>query len=205
MSSEELVLEKILSTGSTGIKKSDLKKEFTSFDLEQTLENLVNDGKVCIDKRSGISLLDCRSICQASKQRWSKFRILLERIKIIERKLETQSNSVKDALNGLIEVLKSENSELPKALVNLDNFKIEFDTILSRSTSSIGWTELGNVRSELSQKFSLDKNEFYELVEQLVNSYQNEYELSTGGSEGLVLRGLLHGYVRGIWNCIPTV
>jgi len=54
------------------------------------------------------------------------------------------------------------------------------------------------VRSELSQKFSLDKNEFYELVEQLVNSYQNEYELSTGGSEGLVLRGLLHGYVRGI-------
>ena len=33
MSSEELVLEKILSTGSNGIKKSDLKKEFTSFDL----------------------------------------------------------------------------------------------------------------------------------------------------------------------------
>ncbi|MDW0330891.1 MAG: hypothetical protein QN651_08855, partial [Nitrososphaeraceae archaeon] len=127
-----------------------------------------------------------------------KFRILLERIKIIERKLDTQSNSVKDALNGLIEVLKSENSELPKALVNLDNFKIEFDTILSRSTSSIGWIELGNVRSELSQKFDLDKNEFYELVEQLVNSYHNEYELSTGGSEGLILRGLLHGYVRGI-------
>ena len=51
MSSEELVLEKILSTGSNGIKKSDLKKEFTSFDLDQTLENLVNDGKVCVDKK----------------------------------------------------------------------------------------------------------------------------------------------------------
>jgi len=199
MSSEELVLEKILSTGSNGIKKSDLKKEFTSFDLDQTLENLVNNGKVCVDKKGAAYYCWTAEVYVKHLNSVDpKFRILLERIKIIERKLDTQSNSVKDALNGLIEVLKSENSELPKALVNLDNFKIEFDTILSRSTSSIGWTELGNVRSELSQKFSLDKNEFYELVEQLVNSYQNEYELSTGGSEGLVLRGLLHGYVRGI-------
>jgi hypothetical protein len=199
MSSEELVLEKILSTGSNGIKKSDLKKEFTSFDLDQTLENLVNNGKVCVDKKGAAYYCWTAEVYVTHLNSVDpKFRILLERIKIIERKLDTQSNSVKDALNGLIEVLKSENSELPKALVNLDNFKIEFDTILSRSTSSIGWIELGNVRSELSQKFDLDKNEFYELVEQLVNSYQNEYELSTGGSEGLILRGLLHGFVRGI-------
>lgn len=199
MSSEELVLEKILSTGSNGIKKSDLKKEFTSFDLDQTLENLVNNGKVCVDKKGAAYYCWTAEVyVKYLNSVDPKFRILLERIKIIERKLDTQSNSVKDALNGLIEVLKSENSELPKALVNLDNFKIEFDTILSRSTSSIGWIELGNVRNELSQKFDLDKNEFYELVEQLVNSYQNEYELSTGGSEGLILRGLLHGYVRGI-------
>ena len=199
MSSEELVLEKILSTGSNGIKKSDLKKEFTSFDLDQTLENLVNNGKVCVDKKGAAYYCWTAEVyVKYLNSVDPKFRILLERIKIIERKLDTQSNSVKDALNGLIEVLKSENSELPKALVNLDNFKIEFDTILSKSTSSIGWIELGNVRSELSQKFDLDKNEFYELVEQLVNSYHNEYELSTGGSEGLILRGLLHGYVRGI-------
>ena len=199
MSSEELVLEEILSTGSNGIKKSDLKKEFTSFDLDQTLENLVNNGKVCVDKKGAAYYCWTAEVYVKHLNSVDpKFRILLERIKIIERKLDTQSNSVKDALNGLIEVLKSENSELPKALVNLDNFKIEFDTILSRSTSSIGWIELGNVRNELSQKFDLDKNEFYELVEQLVNSYQNEYELSTGGSEGLILRGLLHGYVRGI-------
>lgn len=199
MSSEELVLEKILSTGSNGIKKSDLKREFTSFDLDQTLENLINNGKVCVDKKGAAYYCWTAEVYVKHLNSVDpKFRILLERIKIIERKLDTQSNSVKDALNGLIEVLKSENSELPKALVNLDNFKIEFDTILSKSTSSIGWIELGNVRSELSQKFDLDKNEFYELVEQLVNSYQNEYELSTGGSEGLILRGLLHGYVRGI-------
>lgn len=198
MSSEELVLEKILSTGTTGIKKSDLKKEFTAFDLDKTLENLVNDGKVCIDKKGAAYY--CWTAEVYLKHLYSvdpKFRILIERMKFIERKLDIHSNSVKDALNGLIELLKTEGAD-HNVLVNLDNFKIEFDTILSKSNSSIGWIELGQVRNELSQKFELSKNEFYEMVEQLVNAYHNEYELSTGGNEGVILRGLLHGYVRGI-------
>lgn len=198
MSSEELVLEKILSTGTTGIKKSDLKKEFTAFDLDKTLENLVNDGKVCIDKKGAAYY--CWTAEVYLKHLYSvdpKFRILIDRMKLIERKLDIHSNSVKDALNGLIELLKTEGAD-HNVLVNLDNFKIEFDTILSKSNSSIGWIELGQVRNELTQKFELSKNEFYELVEQLVNAYHNEYELSTGGNEGVILRGLLHGYVRGI-------
>jgi hypothetical protein len=198
MSSEELVLEKILSTGTTGIKKSDLKKEFTAFDLDKTLENLVNDGKVCIDKKGAAYY--CWTAEVYLKHLYSvdpKFWILIERMKLFERKLDIHSNSVKDALNGLIELLKTEGAD-HNALVNLDNFKIEFDTILSKSNSSIGWIELGQVRNELTQKFELSKNEFYELVEQLVNAYHNEYELSTGGNEGVILRGLLHGYVRGI-------
>jgi hypothetical protein len=199
MSSEGLVLEKILSTGSSGIKKSDLKKEFTSFDLDQTLENLVNDGKVCVDKKGSAYYCWTSEVYLKHLNNVDpKFRILIDRIKLIERKLDSQSNSVKDAINNLIELLKMENPESQKVLVNLDNFKIEFDLILSRSNDSIGWIELGQVRNELSQKFELSKNEFYELVEQLVNAYQNEYELSTGGTEGVTLRGLLHGYVRGI-------
>ena len=196
MSSEELVLEKILSTGTSGIKKSDLKKEFTTFDLDKTLENLVNEGKVCIDKK-GASYY-CWTSEVYLKHLYAvdpKFRILIERMKFIERKLDIHSNSVKDSLNGLIDLLKTEGAD-HNALVNLDNFKIEFDTILSKSNNSIGWIELGQVRNELSQKFDLSKNEFYELVEQLVNAYHNEYELSTGGNEGVILRGLLHGYVR---------
>ncbi len=198
MSSEELVLEKILSTGTNGVKKSDLKKEFTTFDLDKTLENLVNDGKVCIDKKGPAYY--CWTSEVYLKHLYGvdpKFRILIERMKLIERKLDIHSNSVKDALNGLIDLLKTEGAD-HNALVNLDNFKIEFDTVLSKSNTSIGWIELGQVRNELSQKFDLSKNEFYELVEQLVNAYHNEYELSTGGNEGVVLRGLLHGYVRGI-------
>jgi len=199
MSSEGLVLEKILSTGSTGIKKSDLKREFTSFDLDQTLENLVNDGKVCVDKKGSAYYCWTSEVYLKHLNNVDpKFRIIIDRIKLVERKLDSQSNSVKDAINNLIELLKMENPESQKNLVNLDNFKIEFDIILSRSNDSIGWIELVQVRNELSQKFDLSKNEFYELVEQLVNAYQNEYELSTGGTEGVTLRGLLHGYVRGI-------
>jgi hypothetical protein len=199
MSSEGLVLEKILSTGSTGIKKSDLKREFISFDLDQTLENLVNDGKVCVDKKGSAYYCWTSEVYLKHLNNVDpKFRILIDRMKLIERKLDSQSNSVKDAINNLIELLKMENPESQKVLVNLDNFKIEFDMILSRSNDSIGWIEFVQVRNELSQKFDLSKNEFYELVEQLVNAYQNEYELSTGGTEGVTLRGLLHGYVRGI-------
>jgi hypothetical protein len=199
MSSEELVLEKILSTGSYGIKKSDLKKEFTSFDLDQTLENLINNGKVCVDKKGSAyycwtSELYLKHLNNVDP----KFRILVERIKLVERKLDSHSNSLKDAINNLIDLLKPDNHDSQNALVNLDNFKMEFDTVLSRSNSSIGWIELGQVRSELNQKFDLSKSDFYELVEQLINAYQNDYELSTGGNEGVILRGLLHGYVRGI-------
>jgi hypothetical protein len=199
MSSEQLVLEKILSTGMGGIKKSDLKREFTSFDLDKTLSNLVNDGKVCVDKKgSAYYCWTPETYLKYLNNVDPKFRILNERIKFIERKLDCHSSSLKDAINGLIEILKMENIPSQKTLVNLDNFKIEFDTILTKSNNSIGWIELGNVRNELSQRFDLNKHEFYEMVEQLVNTYHNEYELSTGGSEGVIVRGLLHGYVRSI-------
>jgi len=183
MSSEELVLEKILSTGLGGIKKSDLKREFTSFDLDQTLNNLVNDGKVCVDKKGSAYYCWTPEVYLKYLNNVDpKFRILNERIKFIERKLDGHSSSLRDAINSLIELLKTENIPSQKTLVNLDNFKIEFDTILTKSNNSIGWIGLGDVRNELSQKFDLNKDEFYELVEQLVNTYHNEYELSTGGS-----------------------
>ena len=109
MSSEELVLEKILSTGTNGIKKSDLKKEFTAFDLDKTLENLVNDGKVCIDKKGSAYYCWTSEVYLKHLNNVDpKFRILIERMKFIERKLDIHSNSVKDALNGLIDLLKTE-------------------------------------------------------------------------------------------------
>ena len=138
MSSEQIVLEKILSAGSCGIKKSDLRKEFTTFDLDLTLEDLIKVGKVCVDKK-GPSYYCWTSelYLQHLNIVDPKFRILVECINSFERKLDNHSNSLKDAINKLIDVLKVDNLDSPNGLMNLDNFKIEFDTILSKSNNSI--------------------------------------------------------------------
>ena len=69
---------------------------------------------------------------------------------------------------------------------------------LVNQEDSLGWTELSEVRNEICAKNNLSSNKFYDLVEQLTNTYHDEYELSTGGTEGIMVRGLLHGFVRGI-------
>jgi hypothetical protein len=55
-----------------------------------------------------------------------------------------------------------------------------------------------DIRNHISNKYKISQNKFYELVGELTNTYREEYELSTGGNEGVMVRGLLHGYVRGI-------
>ena len=80
--------------------------------------------------------------------------------------------------------------------IQLDQFKNEFDIAVANYSSSIGWVELAKIRNELYTKYNLSNEEFYSLVEQLTNKYQDKYELSTGGTEGLTVRGLLHGLVR---------
>jgi hypothetical protein len=44
----------------------------------------------------------------------------------------------------------------------------------------------------------LDNENFYSLAAQLMTKYPEKYELSSGGYEGLTVRGLLHGFVRTI-------
>jgi hypothetical protein len=49
---------------------------------------------------------------------------------------------------------------------------------------------------DLSNKHICSDNDFYTLVKQLVEKNSEKYELSTGGNEGVMIRGLLHGFVR---------
>ena len=80
--------------------------------------------------------------------------------------------------------------------LDLESFKIEFDEFLTKINNSIGWVELSRARGEITSKHTMSQREFYDFVDQLINKYQDEYELSTGGEEGIVVRGLLHGYIR---------
>src|SRR5919202_925541 len=48
---EEKIIQRIFGAGSQGIKKADLRKEFSYSDLDNALEHLVNKGNVCTEKK----------------------------------------------------------------------------------------------------------------------------------------------------------
>ncbi|MFN4335967.1 MAG: hypothetical protein ACK4FV_00060 [Candidatus Nitrosocaldus sp.] len=82
--------------------------------------------------------------------------------------------------------------------ITLEQFRIDFDRMLAEASSSIGWVELVNIKERMCRKYNITAHEFYSLVEQLLERFSNRYELSSGGQEGIVIRGLIHGFVRRI-------
>jgi hypothetical protein len=92
--------------------------------------------------------------------------------------------------------LRKPSNDSQMTSVGLDLFKNNFDHSIANFSSSIGWVELGKIRNDLCKKHDLANEEFYDLVAQLIAKYPDKYELSSGGYEGLTVRGLLHGFVR---------
>ena len=83
-----------------------------------------------------------------------------------------------------------------KSNVSLDVFKENFDRILQAKSSSIGWVELSSIKNEICNMCDITDNEFYNYVSDITESYPDRYELSSGGYEGIILRGIVHGFVR---------
>src|SRR5512145_1624172 len=52
MSSEEKIIDRIFSSGIEGVKKTDLKKEFTSVDLDKILNTWINQNEIIISKKA---------------------------------------------------------------------------------------------------------------------------------------------------------
>jgi hypothetical protein len=57
---------------------------------------------------------------------------------------------------------------------------------------------LSSIKNEICTTYDLSDNEFYNYVSTIVESSPEKYELSSGGYEGVVLRGIVHGFVRRI-------
>jgi hypothetical protein len=98
------------------------------------------------------------------------------------------------------EIFSSEGmrNEIESHINHIGLFKDKFDDSLANFSTSIGWVELGKIRNDLCKKHRLTNDNFYDLVGQLIAKYPNKYELSSGGYEGITVRGLLHGFVRSI-------
>ena len=220
MSVEEKLLNRIFSFGSAGIKKTDLRREFG--DIDNTLENLISRGDIFVDKRANAYFCFHKShYIQSLLNSDPRFRLTYEMIKSVDdsvsssskdlvRAIEILANNVSNLASLLLEMKNDPRSwlaqltlthdvpitEIQEGKMSVQEFKEEFDVVLANTGSSIGWIELANIRNKICNHCNISSEEFYRLVSELTNMHQEKYELSTGGREGVMVRGLLHGFVR---------
>jgi hypothetical protein len=211
MSAEQKIVERITSAGTAGIKKIDLRKEFQDMEIDIVIESLLTSGDIFVDKKGAAYYCWHKDYyLQNLLNTDPKFRLIYEMVKHLELSVNKTSDGLAKSLETLYNNIKnSEKSAATKNLdgisrvhiddeptMQLDKFRNEFDIAIENNSSSIGWVELAKVRNELCKKHNISNEDFYSFVEQLTNLYHDKYELSTGGYEGLIVRGLLHGFVR---------
>ena len=212
MSAEEKLIQQIFLSGSAGVKKADLRKEFAEEDIDTILEKAVTDGDIYIDKKGAAYYCWHREYyLQSLLNSDAKFRIMHDAIKSLERSINKTSDGLAKSLesstnNIILSLSKFDKENIGSSVVDkrlsadvttqLEQFKTDFDNSVSNYANSIGWVEFGKIKNELCTKYDVSHEEFYHLVEQLMNKYDKRYELSTGGYEGITIRGLVHGFVR---------
>jgi hypothetical protein len=220
MSLEEKLLNKILSAGSGGIKKTDLRREFG--DIDGHLENLISRGDVFVDKRANAYFCFHKNhYVQSLLNTDARFKLTYDMIKLVNQSVNGSNKELRDAVENLANnisnlasiVLEMKNhqqlqdmqkmsnhddpiSDEQEETLSVHDFKEQFDLALSNSASSIGWIELADIRNKICSSCNISSDEFYRLVGELTSIDQDKYELSTGGREGVMVRGLLHGFVR---------
>jgi hypothetical protein len=218
MSNKDDIFNAINSFGSVGIKKTELKKKYAINDFDNLLDELIDEDRICISKKG--TFLYCWSKTFYLSYLISsdlKFKYLYESMNNIQNKINDYSDSVfkyieniegelielKNSFNNVVDRINDSNLKSIKNddyfnSMSLDDFKENFDKILMQKSSSIGWVDLSSIKNEICQLHDLTDNEFYKYVCTIVEMSPEKYEVSSGGYEGVVLRGIIHGFVRRI-------
>ncbi|MCJ7638175.1 MAG: hypothetical protein MUO21_11860 [Nitrososphaeraceae archaeon] len=213
MSLEEKIFDKIFSSGLSGLKKTDLQKEFASVDLDKILNQWMKQNEIIIAKKGSANYCWHKdSYLQYLLDSDPKFKYTFELFKEVQISFQNLSTSVDKYVEKLdrkmIVLMDSilatttnnntfeNNITHPQKVINLQSFNEDFDLTICKYSDSIGWVPLSSLRNDLSEKYEISEKEFYDLAEQLVNENRSKYELSTGGNEGIMIRGLVYGYVR---------
>jgi len=220
MSVEEKLVGRIFSAGPSGIKKTDLRREFG--DIDTALEDIVSKGDIFVDKRANAYFCFHKShYIQSLLNSEPRFKLTYDMIKSIDesinssnkdlmRTVDTLANNISNLASVVLELKNNQQSllaqqmpargvpmsKLDMSMMRVHEFKEEFDVALATSGTSIGWIELAKIRNKMCDSFKISSDEFYRLVSELTSKHQDKYELSTGGGEGLMVRGILHGFVR---------
>jgi len=216
MSDLDMIYNDINSFGSAGVKKSELKKKYPEDNFEDTLNELASQDKICISKKGTFAYCWGKDYyLEYLLSSDIKFKYLYDSIIGIQKKLNNYSDSifkyvekidcelveVKNSFNRIEDKLNnikvdSSNIDYDNTQVSIDTFKERFDTAIVNRSTSIGWVELSSVKDQVCESCDLSNNEFYSLVGEVIELYPEKYELSSGGYEGVVLRGIVHGFVR---------
>ncbi|MEM3064943.1 MAG: hypothetical protein QW177_06170 [Candidatus Nitrosotenuis sp.] len=171
------ILEKVEASGICGIKKTELKKMFGT-ECDSTLEELAKQEKIIVDNKGIAHYV------------WSKDNYLSHlsqndpKFKILSKLVQNLENTVNQ--------IRSERVKSPNPTWD---FQTHFDSCLNELSTSLGWVPFSNIRQKICASLNITSEQFYSLASSLVESNQ-KYEISTGGQEGIQVRGMLHGYVR---------
>lgn len=172
------ILDKVVESGVCGIKKAELKKIFGN-ECEPSLEELTNDEKIIVDNKGVAHYVWTKeNYLSHISQNDPKFKILSKLVKNLE-------NSVNQMRSQAASSINSDSS-----------FQSVFDDSVSKLSSSLGWVQLSSVREKVCESLNISQEKFYTLTSSLIESNPAKYEISTGGQEGITVRGMLHGYVR---------
>jgi hypothetical protein len=212
VSSDE-IMNRISQAGEKGVRKTELKKEFQNSSVEDEIESLLGNGEIVMDKKgTAYYLWRSDDYMKYLLTTDTKFRLLYNKIEEMKAQLEdrfTNGGSYRDTDrtrniyyydSGSFESRNNSVSFLTRMdqTSNLDNdkFRKEFDSVLKKCSGSSGWVLLSRIREEMERKYNLRQEDFYSLVKEITNREYDTYELSSGGTEGITIRGLLHGFVR---------
>lgn len=217
-------LEKIVATiearGTEGIKKAEIRREFQEVEeLESILQGLVRTREIFIERKgNSFYCWHKNHYLQKLLSSDQKFSVLHTFMNSMQDSLNTRFDSLNAKLDtvtiqlrGITEEVKTlarsehryvDQDDLipPKQTepieINYGKFKEQLDQALDSASSSIGWVELCNLRKDLCSKMNISREQFYHSFEEVVSNNYDKYELSTGGEEGVQLRGMVHGFVR---------
>ena len=187
----EKVLERIAFAGLNGIKKTELKKTFGK-ECDDVLQNLIDAEQIFVEKKGVTYFVWTRdNYISHLSQNHPKVKIVLKNM--------GKSHSVVKVKEHANNIDKTVNKISQQNVASQENdFKVEFDRRLTESSTSIGWAPFSDIRKKICESKKISPENFYSMATELVERHRERYEISSGGQEGIVMRGLVHGYVRNV-------
>jgi hypothetical protein len=206
-------MHRISQGGEKGVRKTELKKEFQNTSIDDGIGSLIKNGDIVMDKKgTAYYLWRADDYTKYLLTTDTKFKLLYSRIEEMKTHLEAEirnggssrdTSRTKNSSNDELGSYEGRNNSLDYSfgtdqISNLDEdkFRKEFDLVLRKCSGPSGWVLLATIREEMERKYDLRREDFYAQVKEMTNREYNTYELSSGGIEGITVRGLLHGFVR---------